>query len=209
MVPRTDIVAMDIEDDIEELKKQFIESGHSKIIIYKDDIDEVIGYCHHLELFKKPKSIEDILNPIVIVPETALANELLIQLISEKKSLALVVDECGGTSGIVSMEDIIEQIFGEIEDEYDSDDLVEKQLDAYNFLLSGRHEIDYLNDRYNWNLPEGEYETLGGFILSITENLPVIGEIIKYGPYTFIIASMQDTRIDTVKLQLDFDSSEK
>ncbi|WP_226389586.1 hemolysin family protein [Penaeicola halotolerans] len=209
MVPRTDIVAMDIEDDIEELKKQFIESGHSKIIIYKDDIDEVIGYCHHLELFKKPKSIEDILNPIVIVPETALANELLIQLISEKKSLALVVDEFGGTSGIVSMEDIIEQIFGEIEDEYDSDDLVEKQLDAYNFLLSGRHEIDYLNDRYNWNLPEGEYETLGGFILSITENLPVIGEIIKYGPYTFIIASMQDTRIDTVKLQLDFDSSEK
>ncbi|WP_186757362.1 hemolysin family protein [Echinicola salinicaeni] len=203
MVPRTDIVAVDVEDDIQDLKGTFMSSGHSKIIVYKENIDDVIGYCHHLELFKKPKSIEDILTPIIIVPETALVNELLVQFISERKSLALVVDEFGGTSGIVSMEDIIEEIFGEIEDEYDNDDLIEQQIGDYEYLLSARHEIDYLNEKYDWNLPEGDYDTLSGFVLSITENIPKKGESVVYGPFTFTVVSKQEHRIDTVKLKIN------
>ncbi|WP_158855776.1 hemolysin family protein [Lunatibacter salilacus] len=203
MVPRTDIVGLEIEDAIADLKETFIESGHSKVIVYRDTIDDVIGYCHHLELFKKPKSIQDILTPIVIVPESALANELLVQFIKERKSLALVVDEFGGTSGIVSMEDIIEEIFGEIEDEYDNDDLVEQKTAENEYLLSARHEIDYLNEKYSWTLPPGDFETLAGFILSLTENIPQKGESVVYGPFTFTVVSKQDHRIDTVKLKIN------
>ncbi|NHE55267.1 hemolysin family protein [Cyclobacterium plantarum] len=203
MVPRTDIVAVEVEDNIPELKEVFVESGHSKIIIYKETIDDVIGYCHHLELFKKPKTIEDILTPIIIVPESALANELLVQFIKERKSLALVVDEFGGTSGIVSMEDIIEEIFGEIEDEYDNDDLIEQKVSNNEYLLSARHEIDYINEKYEWNLPEGEFETLAGFILSLTESIPQKGESVSYGPFTFTVVSKQDHRIDTIKINID------
>lgn len=203
MVPRTDIVGLEIEDTITDLKETFIESGHSKVIVYRETIDDVIGYCHHLELFKKPKSIQDILTPIVIVPESALANELLVQFIKERKSLALVVDEFGGTSGIVSMEDIIEEIFGEIEDEYDNDDLVEQETAENEYLLSARHEIDYLNEKYSWTLPSGDFETLAGFILSLTENIPQKGESVVYGPFTFTVVSKQDHRIDTVKLRIN------
>lgn len=203
MVPRTDIVGLEIEDSIADLKETFVESGHSKVIVYRETIDDVIGYCHHLELFKKPKSIQDILTPIVIVPESALANELLVQFIKERKSLALVVDEFGGTSGIVSMEDIIEEIFGEIEDEYDSDDLVEQKINENEYLLSARHEIDYLNERYNWTFPSGDFETLAGFILSLAENIPQKGESVVYGPFTFTVVSKQDHRIDTVKLKIN------
>jgi CBS domain containing-hemolysin-like protein len=203
MIPRTDIVAVEVEDDIEELKEVFAESGHSKIIVYRETIDDVIGYCHQLELFKKPKTIEEILTPIIIVPESALANELLIQFIQERKSLALVVDEFGGTSGIVSMEDIIEEIFGEIEDEYDSDDLIEQKISEHEFLLSARHEIDYLNDKYGWELPLGDYETLSGLILSYTENLPKKGESIIIGPYTFSVVSKQEHRIDSLRLKIN------
>jgi CBS domain containing-hemolysin-like protein len=203
MVPRTDIVAMEMEDPIMDLRELFVESGHSKVIIYKETIDDVIGYCHHLELFKKPKAIEDILTPIIIVPESALANELLVQFIKERKSLALVVDEFGGTSGIVSMEDIIEEIFGEIEDEYDNDDLIDQKVAEGEYLLSARHEIDYLNEKYEWNLPEGEFETLAGFILSLTESIPQKGEFVSFGSFTFTIISKQDHRIDTVKIKID------
>jgi len=202
VVPRTDIVAVDIEDSIEDLKQVFVESGHSKVIVYRESIDDVIGYCHLLELFKKPKTISDILTPIIIVPESALANDLLVQFIAERKSLALVVDEFGGTSGIVSMEDIIEEIFGEIEDEYDNDDLVEQKLSETEYLLSARHEIDYLNEKYLWNLPSGDFETLSGFILSITENIPKKGESTTYGPFQFTVVSKQAHRIDTVKVKI-------
>ena len=202
MIPRTDIVAVEVMDTIEDLKQVFEESGHSKVVVYRDSIDEVIGYCHQLELFKKPKSIEDILTPIIIAPESALANELLIQFIQERKSLALVVDEFGGTSGLVSMEDIIEEIFGEIDDEYDNEALTEQLIGELEFLLSARLEIDYLNEKYAWDLPEGDFETLSGFILSQTENLPNIGETITYGRFTFTIVAKQAHRIETVRLKI-------
>lgn len=203
MVPRTDIVAVEVDASIAELKKVFVESGHSKIIVYKDSIDDVIGYCHHLELFKKPKSIHDILTPIIIVPESALANELLVQFISERKSLAVVVDEFGGTGGIVSMEDIIEQIFGEIEDEYDKDNLVEQKISDQEYLLSARLEIDYLNEKYDWSFPSGDFETLAGLILSLAASIPKKGESVVIGPYTFTVMAKHDNRIDTVKLKIN------
>jgi len=203
MIPRTEISAVGVEDNIEELKKEFLDSSHTKVLVYKDSIDEIIGYCHVLALFKKPQDIESILTPIIIVPETMLANELMIQFIQERKSLALVVDEFGGTSGIVSLEDVIEEIFGEIQDEHDEDeDWVEQKLDETKYILSARHEIDYLNDKFNWQLPEGEYDTLGGFILSITENIPEVDDVIDFPAFDIKIISMEDTRIDNVLFRL-------
>ncbi|NJM94275.1 MAG: HlyC/CorC family transporter, partial [Cytophagales bacterium] len=203
MIPRTEITAVALDDDIEDLKRAFVESGHSKILVYRQSIDDVVGYCHSLELFKKPKSIQDILTPIIIVPEAMLANELMIQFITDRKSLALVVDEFGGTSGLVSIEDIMEQIFGEIQDEHDDEDWVEQQLDERTFLLSARHEIDYLNDRYGWGLPEGDYETLGGFILSITEEIPQEGQVVDAPGFIITIESKLENRIETVRVELD------
>lgn len=203
MIPRTEIIGISSDEGLDKLKEAFIESGHSKIIIYKDTIDDVIGYCHSSALFTKPKTINEILTPINIVPEAMMVNELMIQFIKDRKSLAVVVDEFGGTSGIVSMEDIIEEIFGEIEDEHDEDDLVEQQLDEKTFLLSARLEIDYLNDIYEWDLPEGDYETLGGMILSFTEDFPEEGDAIPIPPYVFIIQSTEDNRIDIVKLIIE------
>lgn len=202
MIPRTEIIAVDENDSIEELKERFVESGHSKILVYKESIDEVIGYCHVLELFKKPEDIKSILAEIPIVPETMLANELLIQFITDRKSLALVVDEYGGTSGLVSIEDVIEEIFGEIRDEHDDEYLTEQQLDQYNFIFSARHEIDYLNDQYHLALPEGEYDTLGGLIFAYHEDIPEVNEIIEIPPFIITIFTMEENRIDKVKLTL-------
>lgn len=203
MIPRTEIVAVDIENGMEELKKVFVESNHSRVLIYKDSMEDVLGYCHSLSMFKKPKEIQGILTPIPIVPEAMPAKDLLFKFSKEHKSLALVVDEFGSTAGLVSMEDVMEQIFGDIEDEYDDkEDLTEKRLDERTYLLSGRLDIDYLNDKYEWNLPEGDYDTLGGMITSINEDIPEMNEVILEQPFSFQIIEMTDTKINLVKLTI-------
>ncbi len=202
MIPRTEIIAVDEKDRIEVLRDLLNKSGHSKILVYRESIDEVIGYCHALALFKKPNNIKSILTPITIVPETMLANELLIQFITERKSLALVVDEYGGTSGIVSIEDVIEEIFGDIRDEHDDKYLTEQKLDANNFIFSARHEIDDLNEKYNLRLPEGEYDTLGGMIFGFHEDVPTVNEVIEMSSFIITILTMEENRIDNVKLTL-------
>lgn len=203
MIPRTDIVAIDIDNNIETLRKTFVESGHSKVLIYKDTIEDVIGYCHSLALFKKPKDIKSILTPIMIVSEAMPAPDLMVQLSAERKSVAVVVDEFGGTSGLVSLEDIMEQIFGEIHDEYDdSEEWSEKKIDDKTYELSARLEIDYLNEKYGWNLPEGDYDTLGGLIITANEDLPEVNEIVLVPPFTFQVLTMQDARLDTVRLSI-------
>jgi putative hemolysin len=202
MIPRTEIIAVGSEAGIKKLQEAFVESGHSKIIIYRDSIDDVIGYCHSSALFKRPQKIEEILTPIITVPETTLANELMIRFINERKSLAIVVDEFGGTSGLISMEDVIEEIFGEIEDEHDEDHLIEQKIDDRTYLLSARIEIDYLNETYGWQLPTGDYETLSGLILEHARDIPKPGETIEIPPFTFIIQATLETRINTVKIIL-------
>ena len=205
MIPRTEIIAVNIEDNIEDLREAFIESGYSKIPVFKESIDNIIGYCHSAKLFKKPKEIKEILSDIIIVPETKLANELLIEFIETRKNIALVVDEFGGTSGIVTMEDVIEMIFGDIQDEYDHEDLVEQQLNENTFLFSARHEIYYLNDTYDLKIPEGEYDTLGGFILENLEDFPKENQQVRIDQYHFLIKSMEGLKIDKVQLTVGFD----
>jgi CBS domain containing-hemolysin-like protein len=204
MIPSTDIIAVGIDDGIDKLRHAFIESGLSKILVYKDSPDDLVGYCHSSALFRKPASIQEILTPVVTVPETTLANELMIQFINERRSLAVVMDEFGGISGIVSMEDIIEEIFGEIEDEHDEqDNLVEQQMDADTWLLSARLEIDYLNETYPWQLPAGDYDTLGGLILAHTEEFPRPGQKVSIPPFLFTVQGTKDNRIGTVKMHIE------
>ncbi|CAN5316331.1 hemolysin family protein [soil metagenome] len=209
MVPRTEIMAINLEDGIEKLRTAFVESGHSKIVVYRDSIDDVIGYCHSAALFKNPASLQEILTPISIVTETTMANEMMIQLIKERRSLAIVVDEFGGTAGLVSMEDVIEEIFGDIEEEHDADDLIEQVLGENSYLFSARLEVDYLNEKYHWQLPFGDYETLGGLILSYTEDFPQKGESLRVLPFTFTIQSTKGNGIDTVKVEVEAETIEE
>ncbi len=200
LVPRTELVALDISATIDELHALFIESRHSKILIYRENIDHIIGYVHQVEMFSEPKSIQSILLPIHITYETVSAQRLLTELNKLRKSVALVVDEFGGTAGIVTVEDIIENIFGDINDEHDIEELREQQINENEFIFSARLEIKHLNDLYNLQLPEGEYDTLGGFIISHHEDIPAVNEIISIEPFEFHILSMYKTRIDLVKL---------
>ncbi|MFM8914566.1 MAG: hemolysin family protein [Flammeovirgaceae bacterium] len=200
MIPRTEVTAISVEDGIGKLKDTFVQSGHSKILIYKETIDDVIGYCHSAALFKNPSRIEDILTPIPIVQESTMANDLMVQLIKDRKSIALVVDEFGGTSGIVSMEDVIEEIFGEIEDEHDDDDLIETQINDQTFRFSARLEVDYLNEKFKLHLPTGEYDTLAGLILAYTEDFPQASDTVMIEGHSFTIEKTENKRIDVVKV---------
>ena len=202
MLPRTDIVALPIDASLEELKAQFMETGLSKVLIYRENLDDIIGYVHSYEMFKKPNDVKSILIPIPVVTETMAGSDLLNFFIKERKSIALVVDEFGGTSGLVTMEDVIEEIFGEIEDEHDTPDLIEEQLSDGKFRFSARHEVDYLNEKYELNLPTSEnYETLGGLIFAIHESIPEPGERIELDSYVAVIEKVEKNRIDIIKLQ--------
>ena len=201
MVPRNEIVAMNISEDINKLANKFVETGLSKILIYRDNIDQIIGYTHSYELFKKPTDIKSILLPVALVPETMTANDILNLFIKERKSIAVVIDEFGGTSGLLTIEDIIEEIFGEIEDEHDLTDYQEVQISDKEFIFSGRHEIDYLNEKYNFNIPESnDYETLSGFIVNRCESIPKQNERIKAGSFVLEILKVDQTKVETVKL---------
>lgn len=201
MVPRTQIEAIDVNEPIEELKKKFIETGLSKILIYHETVDHIIGYAHSFAMFKKPKSIRSVLMPIIIIPETTPANQLLTRFIQERKSLAVVVDEFGGTSGIITMEDVMEEIFGEISDEHDVEELTEKQLDENEYLFSGQIKIDHLNSKYKMDINEDEnYETLAGFIIHHHEDIPQLNEEIIINNYVFTITRVAGNRIEEVRL---------
>lgn len=203
MIPRTDIVALSIEDDIEELKKQFIETGLSKIIIYRDTIDNIIGYVHSFELFKSPARIKEILIPISFVPEAIPGKELLELFAKQHGNIAIVVDEFGGTSGLVTIEDVIEEIFGDIEDEHDKDILLEEKINDFQFLFSARQDIDYLNEEYELELEEStEYETLGGLILHHTESIPEPGAVVLLEKYKLTIKEVSDRRIEVIELEV-------
>ena len=201
MVPRTEIVAIDAEAGINNLIKLFTESGHSKIMVYEGDIDNLVGYLHAYDIFSRPSGLKNIIRKVDIYPETMAARDLLNEFIKNHKSVAIVVDEFGGTSGMVTMEDIIEEIFGEIEDEYDKDIDSEQQLSDNQFVFSTRIEIDYLNEKYNLNIPESEeYETLAGFIISYHESIPRENEIIEIPPFAFEITKASENRIEEVKM---------
>ncbi|WP_299818531.1 hemolysin family protein [uncultured Pontibacter sp.] len=202
MVPRTEIEAVEINDSIDTLRQAFVQTGHSKILVYEDSIDNIVGYCHQLDMFKRPQRVAEIVSQVSMVPESMLASELFVKFVSEHRSVAVVIDEFGGTSGIVTVEDVIEEIFGEIEDEYDvNDELLEQVIPEEGlYLLSARHEIDYLNEAYELSLPKGDYETLGGLILSAFGEIPAPGDEIEEGPFHITVLSMDDNRINAVKL---------
>ena len=204
MIPRTDIVAVEENTPIAELKQKFIDSGVSKIIVYNEDIDNVIGYVHSKELFKNPQSVKSMINQLTFVPETMSGNRMMQLFMQERRSIAIVVDEYGGTSGLLTLEDLIEEIFGEIEDEHDKDNLVERQINENEYLFSGRLEIEYLNETFHLNIPEmDDYDTLAGFILYHHLNLPLTGEMVQIEPYTFIVRKVTNTRIDLVQMTVD------
>ncbi len=203
MVPRTEIMAVEFHESPKTLVKLFTKTGYSKILVYKDTVDNIIGYVHSFELFKKPKTIKRILLPVEYVPETMLIHDILNVLTKKHKSIAVVLDEYGGTSGIMTVEDIVEELFGEIEDEHDSTDLHEEQLDENNFIFSARLEVDYLNENYKLDLPESEeYETLGGLIVNETGEIPEKDSKIIIEPFQFAIVEVSNTKIDLVEVKI-------
>jgi magnesium and cobalt exporter, CNNM family len=203
MVPRTEITAVDISESIENLRQLFIDSGRTKIIVYKDSIDDILGYVHSFELFKKPKTIKSIIIKVGFVPETILIKDVLNILTKKRRSMAVVIDEYGGTSGIMTVEDIIEELVGEIEDEHDTIELVEEQLNENTYRLSARLEVDYINETYKLDLPEGEnYETLGGLIVNATQEIPQENDDVQIDHFKFTITEVSSTKIDEVVLKI-------
>jgi CBS domain containing-hemolysin-like protein len=203
MVPRNEIVAVDIDSNIESLRQKFIESKYSKILIYRDNIDNIIGYVHSFALFKKPDSISAMLLPVFIVPESMPTQFVLRKFTEKKNGMAIVVDEFGGTSGMLTIEDIIEELFGEIEDEHDQDDFVGKKVGTSEYIFSGRLEIDHINEEFKLNLPESEgYETLSGLIIGYLKEIPEKGDKLVIEGFEFNIDKMEAQRIDLVRIKV-------
>lgn len=203
MIPRTEIMAIPVDTSIETLTNLFIENGYSKLLVYEENMDNLIGYVHAYELFKKPSDVRSILRPVSFIPESMTADQLLNQFTKEKRNIAVVVDEFGGTSGMITLEDVVEEIFGEIDDEHDTEALIERAIDENTFLFSARQEIDHLNDEYDLNLPESEnYSTLGGYITQQLESIPEKGEKFTLGHLRFEIINVSSNRIEDVKVKI-------
>jgi len=204
MTPRTEISGVDILDSVTELKETFVKTGYSKLLIYQNSIDDILGYAHSFELFKKPKSINSVMIPVEYIPETILIKDALDLLTKKRKSIAVVLDEYGGTSGIITVEDIIEQLFGEIEDEHDLDEeLIDEILENNTYLLSARLEVEYLNEKYNFEIPESDsYSTLGGFIVNYTKEIPLNEEKINIENFEIIIHSASNKKIELVRFSV-------
>ena len=203
MIPRTEIVAVDLKTDPQELVQTFTATGLSKILVYRENIDDIIGYIHSFELFRKPPTIKSILLTVVFVPETMLVKDVLNILIKKRKSIAVVIDEYGGTSGMMTVEDIVEELFGEIEDEHDPVVLIEEKLADDRFLFAARLEVDYLNENYKINIPIGEnYETLGGYIVNHTEEIPPKDSVVEIDNFSFQIKEVSNTKIELVEVRV-------
>jgi CBS domain containing-hemolysin-like protein len=202
MIPRPEIQSFEVTDSLEDLRKMFIETKLSRIIVYDEMIDKIMGYVHHFDMLKEPKAVRTLIRPILTIPDSMTARDLLLQFIRERKNMAWVVDEYGGTAGIITLEDLMEEIFGEIEDEHDEEDLTEKKVSANEYLFSGRLEIDYLNNEYDLDIPEGDYATLSGYIISNFEDLPEAGTEIDMDHFHVKILRASETRIDVVSLVL-------
>jgi CBS domain containing-hemolysin-like protein len=204
MIPRTEIVALEVGSTIDEMRSLLIETGYSKALVYQDSIDKIIGYAHAFELFRMPTDVRSILRPVSYIPESMRANEILDSFTREKRSMAIVIDEFGGTSGMITLEDVVEEIFGEIEDEHDTDEFIERKISDTEYIFSSRLEIDYLNDEYNLGLPESDnYTTLGGLIFDVHESIPEKNEVIEVGDFTMTIREVSDNRIEEVLLKIN------
>ena len=204
MTPRTELVAVDLYSSVVDLRELFIETGYSKILVYINTLDDIVGYVHSFDLFKKPRSIKSIMIPVEFVPETILIKDVMNLLTKKRKSIAVVLDEYGGTSGIVTMEDIVEELFGEIEDEHDSDEaLIETKVGESTYLFSTRLDVEYLNETYKFEIPENDsYETLGGFIVDYTKEIPQKETQITIGNFQFVIEDATNKKIVLVKMMV-------
>ena len=201
MKPRTEIIAINIEESVEALRDLFVNSNYSKVLVYQENIDEIIGYVHAFDLFKHPKTIREFLRPITFVPETIYISKLLDTLTKKHQSMAIVFDEYGGTSGLITLEDIVEELFGEIEDEHDQNFKKELQISDKEYVFSARLEVDYLNEKYKLSLPESEnYETLGGLVVAIHESIPSKNEEVSIENYRFLVEEVADNKVITVRI---------
>jgi len=202
LVPRTEVESVELTDSIEDVRQRFIQTKLSKLVVYETSIDNIVGYVHQLDLFKRPTELKAVLHSIPAVPESMSATDLINKFSKERKSIAWVVDEFGGTAGIITMEDVLEEIFGEIHDEYDVEEFVEKQISEKEYIFSGRLELDYVNEKYGFEFPEAESETLSGYIINEHEAIPKLKETIIIGDIQFDILNVSETRIEMVKLKL-------
>jgi CBS domain containing-hemolysin-like protein len=205
MTPRTELVAVDLYDSVAELRQLFIETGYSKILVFQNTLDDIIGYVHSFELFKKPRTIKSVLIPVEFIPETMFVKDALDILTKKRKSVAVIIDEYGGTSGIITVEDIIEELFGEIEDEHDDDELlIEKQETENTFIFSTRLDVAYINEKYELQIPENDsYGTLGGFIVNFTKEIPQKSDKIAIENFLFEILEATNKKIEIVKMTIN------